>query len=282
MEMRKDKPPAMAFAATKDGRLYFHLSLAATLRKGKVAFLFVSLLLLVGALLSPTLLGQNNVLKRRVRELETRLGKRVNWLLQHREHLGEHLKSGKSWESRVHEDGRRHLLSPPDGLSKLAEALAPATEMVAFDDHYLCGSTPTSEADVIKKKVALAAVSWQAPKSLRNSMESWRAGGLLDIVDERMIFLNSPTAEDREIAAEYDFDVYTTEEHNGNIMAGPSLAYLAGNTSADYILFMEKDFVLSSPRDTMMKEMFVGIQHLARGVDVYRWGGRGRELCASG
>lgn len=53
-------------------------------------------------------------------------------------------------------------------------------------------------------------------------------------------------------------------------MAGPSLAYLAGNTSADYILFMEKDFVLSAPRDVMMREMYTAVQHLARGVDVYR------------
>ena len=54
-------------------------------------------------------------------------------------------------------------------------------------------------------------------------------------------------------------------------MAGPSIAYLAGNTSADYILFMEKDFVLSANRDTMMREMYVGVQHLARGVDLYRF-----------
>ena len=140
----------------------------------------------------------------------------------------------------MHDDGRKHLLSPPDGISKLAEALAPATELEEFDDHYLCGAQATTEAEVIKKKLAIAAVSWRAPRSLRNSMESWRAGGLLDIVDERMIFLNSPTDEDRGIAAEYDFDVYTTPERGGNIMAGPALAYLVGNTSADYVLFMEK------------------------------------------
>ena len=208
MELRKDKPPAYACANTKDGRVYFHLSLATTLRKSKVVFLLIAALLLGALLLSPTLLGQNNALKRRVRELETRLGKRVHWLMQHREHLQEHIKT--AWTPRRHEDGRLHLLSPPDGLSRLAEALAPNTEMAEFDDHYMCGAVPASEADTIKKKVALAAVSWRAPLSLRNSMESWRAGGLLDIVDERMLFLNAPTDEDRAIAAEFDFDVYTT------------------------------------------------------------------------
>ena len=105
-------------------------------------------------------------------------------------------------------------------------------------------------------------------------MESWRRGGLLDLVDERMLFVNSPMDEDLAIAREYDFDVYTTPEREGNVMAGPALAYLVGNSSADYVLFMEKDFVLSADRVTTMRELFVGVQHLARGVDLYRLRGK--------
>jgi hypothetical protein len=270
----KDKSPAVALTGTKDGRVYLHLSFAATLSRGKVAFLLLASLALAAYAASPTLFGENNALKRRVRELEVRLGKRVHWLLQHRQHLQEHVNSG--WEPRVHPDGRKHLLSPPDGVSRLAEALAPATELADFDDHYLCGTGRPSEGDVIKKKLAIAAVSWKSPLSLRNSMESWRAGGLLDIADEKMIFLNSPGEEDRAIAAEFDFDVYTTDEQHGNILAGPALAYLVGNSSADYLLFMEKDFVLSAPREAMLREMYLGVQHLARGVDAYRWVGRRR------
>ena len=119
----------------------------------------------------------------------------------------------------MHADGRKHLLSPPGSLSRLAEAVAPEGSLAQFDDHYLCGEKPLVEAEVLKLKLALAAVSWMAPRSLRNSMESWRASGLLDIADERMIFLNSPTPEDFAIAAEFEFDVYTTDEHDGNISA---------------------------------------------------------------
>ena len=171
-------------------------------------------------------------------------------------------------------DGRRHLLVPAGGVSRLAEALAPDTAVPEFDSHYLCGDTEVGEGEVVRKTVALAAVSWAAPLSLRNSMESWRTGGLLDVVDERMLFLNSPTAEDRAIAADFDFDVYTTEEHGGNIMAGPALGYLVGNSSADYILFMEKDFVLSADVATMKREMYTAVAHLARGVEVYRLRGK--------
>jgi hypothetical protein len=219
----KDKPGGVMFASTKDGRVYLHLSCAATLSRGKVALLAATLLVLLGYVFSPSIFGESNALKRRVRELEARMSKRVHWLLQHREHLQEHMRGGSAeWAPRRHADGRMHLLSHPDGISKLAEALAPATELPAFDDHYLCGTGAPTEGDVIKKKVALAAISWRAPKSLRNSMESWREGGLLDVVDERMIFLNSPTDEDRAIAEEFGFDVYTTDEHNGNVLVGVS------------------------------------------------------------
>jgi hypothetical protein len=152
---------------------------------------------------------------------------------------------------------------------------------VPFDDHYLCGdaanvaaSAAAAEEAVTRKTIALAAVTWRAPLSLRNSMESWRRGGLLDLVDERMLFVNSPTPEDLAIARDYEFDVYTTEERGGNVMAGPALAYLVGNSSADYVLFMEKDFVLSADRATTARELYVGVQHLARGVDLYRLRGK--------
>jgi hypothetical protein len=188
--------------------------------------------------------------------------------MTHREHLSEHIKS--TWAPTVHPDGRKHLLSAPNGLSKLAEAMAPDANLADFDDHYLCGDKPLVEPEVLKMKLALAAVSWMAPRSLRNSMESWRSSGLLDIADEKMIFLNSPTPEDLEIAHEFDFDIYTTDERNGNVMAGPAIAYLVGNSSSDIILFLEKDFVVSSTREVMMRELWTGNQHLARGVDVYR------------
>ena len=188
--------------------------------------------------------------------------------MQHREHLSEHIQS--SWAPSVHPDGKKHLLSAPGGLSKLAEAVAADGVLAEFDDHYLCGDKPLVEAEVLKLKLALAAVSWMAPLSLRNSMESWRSSGLLDIADERMLFLNSPTDQDREIAREFDFDVYVTDERDGNVMAGPSIAYLVGNSSADVILFLEKDFVVSSSREVMLREMWNGMQHLSKGVEVYR------------
>jgi hypothetical protein len=274
------------------------VSFAATLAKQKLIFIGCMCLLAV-AYIALLEMGSAAGLQRRVTQLEhqvrdwqhllqlsfvsvpsmhssscaclcTQMAKKVSWVLQHRDHIKSHL-THVNEQLPVHADGRKHLLIPQGGVSRLAEAMAPYTQMHDFDDHYLCGTHEATESETIKKTIALAAISWMAPLSLRHSMESWRDNGLLDIVDEKMIFLNSPTQADYDIAKEFDFDVYVTDEHGGNIMAGPSLAYLVGNSSADYILLMEKDFLLSAKKDVMMREMYTGVQHLARGVDAYRY-----------
>jgi hypothetical protein len=279
----KDKPRGLACVTTRDGRLHVNATFSATVSKWKVVFL-VCALLFVGAYLAGPAGGftEENALRRRVRELETKLSNRVQWVIQHQSHLGQHLQgrgepglagdaaASSPGQPGVHPDGRKHLLVAPGSPSRLAQALAPNTQLAEFDDHYLCGETPVTEAEVVRKTVAIAAVSWRAPQSLRNSMQTWEKNGLLDVVDEKMLFLNSPSQTDVKIAQQFDFDVYTTDERQGNVMAGPALAYLVGNSTADYILFMEKDFELTADKDTMMREMYTGIQHLARGVDVYR------------
>jgi len=261
------KRKGVTVASTKDGRLQLSLSFAATLSWGKVAFVCSVMLVCLGYLAAP-LFGVESM-RRRVVQLEQRMSQKLSWVLRNKDKLKADL-GHVGGAPALHADGRQHLLTPPGAMSKLAEAISPNTALADFDDHYLCGDRDVSEAEVTRKTIALAAISWMAPKSLRNSMESWRMNGLLDIADEKMIFLNSPTAEDRSIASEFGFDVYTTDERAGNVMAGPSLAYLAGNSTADYLLLLEKDFVLSAPRDVMMREMYTGVQHLARGVDAYR------------
>jgi len=281
----KDKVRAVGCFRTRDGRYHINIQTSTTIGTGKAIFI-----LLIGLMLFSYLfgLGNNSALRKRVTELERAMGKKLSWVLQHQKLIRKALSSNQFNElnniylntggpigpNGLHADGRRHLLTPPDSVSKLAENLAPNTQIANFDDHYLCGENPITEAETIRKTLAIVAITWRAPLSLRNSMESWRRGGLLDLVDERMIFINSPSEEDYAIANEYDFDIYTTQEHDGNIMAGPALAYLVGNSTADYILFMEKDFVLSADKPTTMRELYTGVQHLARGVDVYRLRGK--------
>jgi hypothetical protein len=251
---------------TKDGKVNVSLSVSAVLSPTKLMFCTAMSVFIVVYAAAPFFGMQG--MRNRVLQLEHQMSKKIHWVMEHKEHLQAHI--GSTSHRVDHSDGKKHLLTPAGGISKLAEAMAPNTGLADFDDHYLCGTEEVTEGDVIRKTVAIAAISWMAPQSLRNSMNSWRSNGLLDIADEKMLFLNSPTDADIEIGKDFDFDIYTTDEHNGNVMVGPALAYLVGNSSADYILLMEKDFVLSAPRDVMMREMYVGVQHLARGVDAYR------------
>lgn len=201
------KRKGVALATSKDGRVQINVSAAATISRGKLTFISI-VVLLCAAFLAAPLFGASS-LQRRVFALEQKLSRKLAWVLRHKESVKADLPHGGAI---VHDDGKKHLLTPPGGVSKLAEALAPHTTLAQFDDHYLCGDHDAEEAEVVRKTIALAAISWRAPLSLRNSMESWRAGGLLDIVDEKMIFLNSPTDEDIAIAKEFDFDIYVTDE----------------------------------------------------------------------
>lgn len=162
--------------------------------------------------------------------------------------------------------------------SRLAQALGPRAVIPELNDSPMCGEYNVNLEYVKRMKIAIAAVTWRAPLSLANSLRSWRTNGLLDIADEKMMFINSPTEADFALAREYDFDIYITDEHNGNIMAGPSIGYLNANSSADVVLFMEKDFELSSDRDVMMDEMWMGMVQLAQGVDIFRCVGNSAAL----
>lgn len=133
------------------------------------------------------------------------------------------------------------------GLSKIAQAL-PGVVLPPLADHFLCGENDPSPDELARKTLAIIVITWRAPRSLENSLRSWRSGGLLDIADELIMFINSPTARDRALAAEYGFSVLTTHEHHGNIMAGPALGYAVGNATSDYVLFLEKDFEMIGTR----------------------------------
>lgn len=244
--MDSKEKKTMGCLPTKDGRVHFTMQVAATLSVGKTAYVCAFLCALTAFILAPFLgWARDAAMQRRVQKLEEALGKRLTWVSAHQSHLKKHLlqrsfsDASLNTDSSLQTDGRRHLWVEPGSYSKLAQALQGAgidTTLPLTDDHYMCGEQEVTEDQVLRKTLALAAITWKAPLSLRNSMLSWQKSGLLDIIDERMLFINSASQEDFDIAKEFDFDVYTTEERNGNIMAGPALGYLVGNTTADYVL----------------------------------------------
>ena len=105
-------------------------------------------------------------------------------------------------ESRVLRSARTALDSsskdvslPRAKRSKLARAMGESNlKLHSFKDHYLCGHTANVSVDeVASKSLALAVVTYKAPKSLAHSMKTWYKTGLLDMAEEKFIFINSPS-----------------------------------------------------------------------------------------
>jgi len=63
--------------------------------------------------------------------------------------------------------------------------------------------------EFLKKRIGILCVTHETPKSLRNSMESWKKSGLLDLVDEKILWVNSVEAKwgEHGIGREFGFRV---------------------------------------------------------------------------
>lgn len=159
-------------------------------------------------------------------------------------------------------------------LGRAVEMAGLAADLEFDEDSWHCGDGSPTMEEVKTKTLALIAITYKAPLSLRASMVTWQTSGLLELADELILFINSPSKRDFDIAEEFGFTVMTTTEQNGNIMAGPALAYAVANCTSDYVLFMEKDFQAISDRQTTVEEMWSAIWHMARGVEVFRLRGK--------
>ena len=55
------------------------------------------------------------------------------------------------------------------------------------------------EAELAKRRICLVTISYKTPKSLENSVKSWKRSGLLDFVDDKIMWLNAATDPEREL-----------------------------------------------------------------------------------
>ena len=161
------------------------------------------------------------------------------------------------------------------GLLRRAELGVAADPLCAPRDAAAAAGAGAMLELAARRTIALGVVTYRAPESLRHSLESWRRSGLLDLVDERMVFANDPSAVDVALAKEFGLDFYATGEFGGNVMIGGAVTYLVGNATADYLLLLEKDFPFAPEVEgnahNSMREIFAGVQLLSRGVaDIYR------------
>jgi len=170
------------------------------------------------------------------------------------------------------------------------------------------GGVPAPSLDALAGlTVGLVVVSYDAPRSLEGAMESWAAGGLLDLVDDRVAFLNAPLPEEVALSLGHGFRVYTpakaevapllarhrawlsqfdhhpasgafppVRNHDGDparpaTWVAPSqiMAYL--EMATDVVIFAEKDYALApAPLEHVVRSLLAAVAMLASNTAVVR------------
>jgi len=172
--------------------------------------------------------------------------------------------------------------------------------------------SPTLDAPTLDSlagiTVGLVVVSYDAPKSLEGAMASWEAGGLLDLVDDRIAFLNAPLPQEISMSLGYGFRVYTPhkaevepllarhrtwlsqfDEHPASKLFPPTrdhdkdpsrpatwvapsqiMSYL--ELSTDVVIFAEKDYALPEGEtvEHVVRSLLAGVAMLQGNTAVVR------------
>ena len=169
-------------------------------------------------------------------------------------------------------------------------------------------AAPPTLDDLAGITVGLVVVSYDAPQSLEGAMRSWEAGGLLDLVDDRVAFLNAPLPQEIALSQGLGFRVYTpapaetapllarhrawlsqfddqpaaarfppVRNHSGDAArpatwVAPSqiMAYL--EMATDVVIFAEKDYALPAGEslEHVVRGLLAGVAMLAGNTAVVR------------
>ncbi len=119
-----------------------------------------------------------------------------------------------------------------------------------------------------KFDLTIAVLSWRQPKTLRNTLNSYRRNGLLDMVRQKLIFFNQVTSEDLKIAEEYGFEVIANKN---NIGIGLPYQQLLQRATSKYFMFLENDFMLIEDAQTTAQRLQQAVDLLENGVDAVRF-----------
>lgn len=113
-----------------------------------------------------------------------------------------------------------------------------------------------------KLDISVGVISWKSPKTIVNTLQSYKKNGLLDIVAETRILFQEVNDYDRKVG-EY-FKLQTLCFPN-NIGIGGAFSFLADTTGSPYILLLENDWVLVEEADTIFSELQAGVHLLKSG-----------------
>lgn len=118
-----------------------------------------------------------------------------------------------------------------------------------------------------KLDLTIAVLSWRQPLTLKNTLESYKKNGLLDLVKEKLVFFNEVSPEDVKIAKEYGFEVLSAKQ---NIGIGLPFQQLVQRATSKYFLFLENDFDLIEKPEVVQARLQDAVELLENGVSAIR------------
>lgn len=106
----------------------------------------------------------------------------------------------------------------------------------------------------MSNSLCIAILSYRKPKILEATLETYKANGLLNIVQEKIVYFNSISKPDIEVANKYNLKIMGSDK---NVGIGHAFKTIATNTQSKYILLLENDFTLIEPKASVVNQINV-------------------------
>jgi hypothetical protein len=206
---------------------------------------------------------------------------------------------------RHRKDGGGFNECPPHDMDELGIRSAMTDLAKKVGNIYNVSSLEPQPSETIESlTLGLVIVSFDAPETLKYTINSYKVGGMLDLFDDRVAFLNAAQEEEINIALDAGFRVYTPDPEEVKLLLtrhrkwlsqfdhldasklfpatrlvnGRYATYVAPSQimsylemSTDIILFAEKDYVLQSgPKEQTIRSLLAGVAMLQSGTNVVR------------
>ena len=117
--------------------------------------------------------------------------------------------------------------------------------------------------------ISIGILTWKRLDILRQTLDSYKKGGLLDLTDDITVFFNEIGEEEIALAKEYNLKCIGDKE---NIGIKNAYKTLVDNAKHEYFLFLENDWYLIENPDTVKKRLVASMKLLAENAaDVIRF-----------
>lgn len=120
----------------------------------------------------------------------------------------------------------------------------------------------------IKLPISIGILSWKSNQTLRNTLESYKKNGLLEIANDVTLFFQECSEEDIEIAREYNIPFIA---FNSNIGIGNAFIKLSQIAETENVLLLENDWELTEDKKTTFERLKSGIKILNSGYNCVRY-----------